>query len=77
MKDAYPVQRMDESFSKLEDVKLFATLDLGSVFSKCQLLNRIERRLDILVNKCCLIGNECNLAYAMKYLPSRDSWHRH
>ena len=32
VKNAYPIQRMDERFSKLEDVKVFANLDLGSVF---------------------------------------------
>ena len=32
MKDAYPIPRIDESLSKLGDVKFFTTLDLGSAF---------------------------------------------
>ena len=32
IKDAYPISRIDESLSKLGDVKFFTTLDLGSAF---------------------------------------------
>ena len=32
IKDAYPIPRIDESLSKLGDVKFFTTLDLGSAF---------------------------------------------
>ena len=32
VKDAYPIPRIDESFSKLGDAKFFTTLDLGSTF---------------------------------------------
>ena len=32
VKDAYPIPRIDESFSKLGDAKFFTTLDLGSAF---------------------------------------------
>ena len=32
VKDAYPIPRIDESLSKLEDAKFFTTLDLGSAF---------------------------------------------
>ena len=32
IKDAYPIQRIDESLSKLGDAKFFTTLDLGSAF---------------------------------------------
>ena len=32
VKDAYPIPRIDESLSKLGDVKFFTTLDLGSPF---------------------------------------------
>ena len=32
VKDAYPIPRIDESFSKLSDAKFFTTLDLGSAF---------------------------------------------
>ena len=29
---AYPIRRIDESLSKLEDAQFFTTLDLGSAF---------------------------------------------
>ena len=32
MKDAYPIARIDESLSKLGEVKFFISLDLGSAF---------------------------------------------
>ena len=32
IKDAYPIPRIDESLSKLEDANFFTTLDLGSAF---------------------------------------------
>ena len=32
IKDAYPIPRIDESLSKIGDVKFFTTLDLGSAF---------------------------------------------
>ena len=32
IKEAYPIPRIDESFSKLGDAKFFKTLDLGSAF---------------------------------------------
>ena len=32
VKDAYSIPRKDESLSKLDDAKLFTTLDLGSAF---------------------------------------------
>ena len=32
IKDAYPIPRIDENFSKLGDAKFFTTLDLGSAF---------------------------------------------
>ena len=31
-KEAYPIPRIDESLSKLDDAKFFTTLDLGSAF---------------------------------------------
>ena len=32
IKDAYPIPRIDETLSKLDDAKFFTTLDLGSAF---------------------------------------------
>ena len=32
VKDAYPIPRIDESLSKLDDAKFFTTLDLGLAF---------------------------------------------
>ena len=32
IKDAYPIPRIDESLSELDDAKFFTTLDLGSAF---------------------------------------------
>ena len=36
IKDAYPIPRIDETLSKLGDVKFFITLDLG--FASCSLM---------------------------------------
>ena len=40
MKDAYPIPRIDESLSKLEDVKFLTILDLGSAFWQVPLKNK-------------------------------------
>ena len=41
-KDAYPIPRIDESLSKLDDAKFFTTLDLGSAFWQVPLRKKVR-----------------------------------
>ena len=42
IKDAYPIQRIDESLSKLGDAKFFTSLDLGSAFWQVPLRKKVR-----------------------------------
>ena len=64
IKDAYPIPRIDESFSKLGDPKFFTTLDLGSAFWQVPLRKKDRAKLDSQVNWGCNSGTGCPSACA-------------
>ena len=65
VKDAYPIPRIDESLSKVDDAKFFTTPDLGSAFWQIPLRKQDRDITGFASSWGCFNGNGCRLVFAM------------
>ena len=71
-RDALPIPRIDESVSKLCDVKFFTTLDLDSAFWQVPMRKKDRKRLDLHVNWASTNGRGNLTACAKPRRPFKD-----